>query len=196
MIDIRQMLTGEIQRMSSIERYSSYPVIRRENVAEHSWYVTFYALLIARDLYSELCPVDIKDVMIRALVHDIDESLLGDVVITTKSTVPGLQEALENAAMERIGGLSESLLGDSFLSDKWKGVKDNTTLEGCIVQTADTLSVLSYIYQEYRFGNKTSTRIAQECERRFRIWLNSLSSENKSLLAPYIEQALLLVGEI
>jgi 5'-deoxynucleotidase YfbR-like HD superfamily hydrolase len=196
MIDVRQMLTGEIQRMSSIERYSSYPVIRRENVAEHSWYVTFYALLIARDLKDAGSTVDVQDVMVRALVHDIDESLLGDVVITTKSTVPGLQEALENAAIERIGGLSTQLLGNTFLSDKWKGVKDNTTLEGCVVQTADTLSVLSYIYQEYRFGNKTSTRIAQECERRFRIWLNSLSLDNRVLLGPYIEEALLLVGEI
>ena len=50
MINLSELLTGDTRQMSHVIRYSSLPHGRPENVAEHSYYVVFYALLLAKDL--------------------------------------------------------------------------------------------------------------------------------------------------
>ena len=74
MLDIDQLLTGSIHRMSHVNRYSSVPVNRKENVAEHSWFVAFYAYMIGKDLEAHQHEVDFGELLSRALVHDLRRS--------------------------------------------------------------------------------------------------------------------------
>jgi 5'-deoxynucleotidase YfbR-like HD superfamily hydrolase len=195
MLNMEQILSGEIQRMSHIERYSSYPMSRRENVAEHSWYVTFYAFCIHADLGRRGYDVDIGDVLWRSLVHDVDECVMGDVVITTKHQVPGLKEALDSAAFERVGIVSNDIFGCDYLSDLWRESKADG-LPGAITQLCDYLSVVSYIFQEHNFGNKVATRIASEISERLNDWLGSLEELVVEALEPYVRQTLVFLMKV
>jgi len=92
----------EIDKLKSILRRTYLINERRnENTAEHSWHIAVMAMLLAE--YSNE-PIDIKRVLMMALVHDIVEIDAGD------TFVYDVQGALdkgdrERAAAERLFGL-------------------------------------------------------------------------------------------
>lgn len=51
MLDLKKMMTSELRNIKNIKRYSSTQVNHVENVAEHSFWVAYYALLIGKDLF-------------------------------------------------------------------------------------------------------------------------------------------------
>jgi 5'-deoxynucleotidase YfbR-like HD superfamily hydrolase len=187
MLNIKELLSGEIQRMSHIERYSSYPMIRRENVAEHSFFVAFYGWIIARDMQCRGFPVNLATVLEKAIIHDVDECLTGDILRPIKYSVPGLYDAIENAAKDMLGQLSEDLGIGKLLPLLWSNSK-NGDLEGHIVYFADFIAVLSYLWQEDSFGNKRAAAIAKECMQWFYKIMNNMPAPHSEALAPYFAQ--------
>lgn len=146
-----RLLDGPVQRASYVTRYSSHPVIRKENVAEHSFYVALYSLIIA-DFLGEDC--DYTRLLRRALVHDLDECETGDFVRTFKYSSPTLTAALESAACQFMEHVVEGY-GKYFKVNaiaEWKRTKDDS-YEGHIIRVADFIAVASYVLGEYKLGN-------------------------------------------
>ena len=92
----------EIDKLKGVVRKT--PLIdqsRRENSAEHSWHLAMYALILAE---SSGRNIDINRVIRMLLIHDIVEIDAGDHPFH-ESDASGDQEALEQAAAQRIFGL-------------------------------------------------------------------------------------------
>jgi len=165
-LDIDALLSGKFHRLSHVNRYSSIPTIRKENVAEHSWYVAFYSYLLAKDLErrykDEELEIDYGKLLGRALLHDLDESLTGDFLRIIKYGHPDLKKALDEVSVSMMIHMTKEV-GVNLLPD-WKSAKDDD-LEGHIVQVVDLARVVSYIWEEIKLGNEHIRPLLDEvCE--------------------------------
>lgn len=162
-VNIAELLSGSIHRMSHVFRYSSVPVIRRENVAEHTFYVAMYAYLIAQDLIQQGYEVDLGVLLSRTLVHDLDESMTGDFLRYVKYGHPDLKKALDEVSMSMIDKMTTSLrTGGSAVKKSWSEAKADD-IEGHIVQIVDLARVITYVWEEIQTGNRHVKRILPEC---------------------------------
>ncbi len=159
-LNIEQMLEGGIHRMSHVYRYSSVPVIHRENVAEHSWYVAFYAYLIGQDLAQQGYEIDFGEMLSRALVHDLDESMTGDFLRYVKYGHPDLKKALDEVSIRMLRKMGDDI-GVNF-EPHWAKAKADD-IEGQIIQVVDLARVISYVYGEMMTGNGHVSHILEEC---------------------------------
>jgi putative hydrolase of HD superfamily len=134
--------------------------MHRENVAEHSYFTALYAFMIAVWVQNTQGSflLDPAVVLKRALLHDIEEAFTGDIIrpvkhssLELKKSIEMFSEGLMHAFVKSIHNASDDTL-NSILYD-WKFAKDST-IEGRIVAFADYLSVLSYLSQEVKGGNK------------------------------------------
>lgn len=155
MLNLTELLAGDTRQMSSVIRYSSIPHGRGENVAEHSFYVAFYCLLIARDLLAQGFKIDMERLLTCAIIHDLDEAVTGDIIRTVKYSSPELKHLLERIAIVYARHtLAKLESGAEKLFDYWKTAKDPLTTEGQILQLCDMLSVISYCIERIRSGNE------------------------------------------
>jgi 5'-deoxynucleotidase YfbR-like HD superfamily hydrolase len=158
-MNVEELLHGRIRGMSHIRRYSSFPVIRPENVAEHSFYAAYTALQIGRDCKSRGFYVDLGRLSIRALSHDIEESMTGDVLRLFKYSSTNLKHEMDEATKPLMTDFATQLfIGDDAsienFYDDWANAKDPATLEGQIVKLVDYLCCQAYIVEEYHSGNR------------------------------------------
>lgn len=146
-------LTGKVSRMAHVTRYSSVAVIRRENVAEHSWWVAFISLIIGTDLNENGHGVDLEKLLTRALLHDLSECVSGDIIRTFKYSTPEIAAAIKAADEVSMQGLAAELgrVGDQIV-DHWRNAKDSS-LQGDIVSFADMADVVFYCRDEASTGN-------------------------------------------
>lgn len=117
-LNIREMISGNPIRLRYVFRYSTSRVGCPESVAEHSFFVAFFCLLIGRwvegayeaqpEKFALTCiscgiptPRPNMEVLLeRALVHDLEEARSGDVPRPFKYSSPELRELLERASRE------------------------------------------------------------------------------------------------
>lgn len=154
-MDWEELLTGRIRRMSHVRRHSSIPVLRGENVAEHSWYAAMYCLVIAKDLKSfgeKYALIDTGELLQSALVHDIDEHATGDILRTVKHANTKVLDGIVEFAKEAVEDLS-FCLGWPSLTGVWEDAKDSS-LEGQILALVDVACVAAYMIEERGFGNR------------------------------------------
>jgi 5'-deoxynucleotidase YfbR-like HD superfamily hydrolase len=138
-----------------------------ENVAEHSFYVAFYCLMIAKWHNSRTTdPIDerhfavqinIPELLQRALIHDLEEAVSGDFPRRFKHSTPELKQTLDVASMEAFKQVlrgvwyqGESRETKSFFHS-WANSKDDT-IEGRILEFSDFIAVLGYLWEEIRGG--------------------------------------------
>lgn len=157
-LNVEDLLFGTSRRLAHIRRYASIPVNRVENVAEHSFYVSFYALMLAKDLVKQKqVEIDWERLYTATIVHDVDESLTGDVLRHVKRKSHELHEMWNRMCEKVVSEFCEEL-GIDFLDD-WKNDKDMNSLEGFILSLADFLCVFSYGYEEYMTGNQNMKKV-------------------------------------
>jgi len=128
-------------RTATVTRYSQSKLMREESVMEHTGQVALMALIIGRK-----CCADIEKLMTRAVIHDLEESELGDIANPVKYNNENIYGAIDNLAMEIFEGISNRF-DDPALHQDWLYAKD-TSLEGRIVKLCDVLSVLMKLYEE------------------------------------------------
>jgi 5'-deoxynucleotidase YfbR-like HD superfamily hydrolase len=155
MINLSELLAGDTRQMSSVIRYSSIPHGRGENVAEHSYYVIFYCLLIAKDMEKDGYKIDYYKLLVSAVIHDLDEAITGDIIRPVKYSSEELRDKLEHVAdiycRHTLRKLDNG--GAEELYDYWEKAKDPSTLEGQILQVCDMLSVIAYCIERIKSGN-------------------------------------------
>lgn len=160
-LDVVRMLTGSLRRMSSVFRYSSIPVNRRENVAEHTFYCSLYAFLLAQQIKKDNpgIVIDMALLLEHALLHDLDEALTGDFLRSVKYGHPDLKKALDELSTILVGRLSKEL--GYGIQDHWSQVS-KSRLEGEILALSDLLCVVAYVYEERCSGNHHTDFIFRE----------------------------------
>lgn len=158
MLNIKELLIGMPVRLRYVDRFSTCRVMKKESVAEHSFYVAFYSLMIAWwcDNHTGQANLNVADLLTKALLHDIDEAATGDIPRFFKYSDDSLKNHLDEVAQKGVHMIAEKLWhNESAISEimfDWKQAK-NDTREGRILELADFLSVLSYVYEEIRSSN-------------------------------------------
>lgn len=176
-------ITGKISRMSHVTRYSSIAVIRRENVAEHSWWVAFTSMLIGIDLGGPGPMVNLGKLVTRALVHDLSECVSGDIIRTFKYSDPALTAAIQAADELSIRELAQDLgKASGLVTESWRNAKDES-LEGDIIRFADMAVVAFYCREEDRTGNRGIRPVLQVM---YDTWLHEFHDHR--YLGPYVDE--------
>lgn len=178
----QMVMEGQLNRSRYVERYAGVPHLHPENIAEHSYYVAIYSFLLCHELYfvdSEYDPIDLGVVLKRALLHDIEECVTGDVLRSVKHDNPAIKKAFHDTGYKLLDGLVREILGPgsegsslpAIIIDTWASAKDNS-IEGHIVSLADLLAVVGYASGESTLGNRYARRIQREITDNIREWVH------------------------
>lgn len=142
------------RRMSYIQRWHVHPTIMKENLAEHQWYVGYYAWVIARFLWSEGWPnIDAERAVMIGMLHDVPEVVTGDVPASFKRIRPDastqIKEWEHDAEPLLFTGLPPAVRGEAV-----SFVYAPDCIEKQIVKIADRLHAWAYAEDEARTGNR------------------------------------------
>ena len=116
-----------------------------ESIADHSYGVAFISLLLAQMVDQQ---VDQAKLLTIALIHDLPESVIGD--LPTPAAVhfpPGAKRAAETGALD-------ALLGNLPCAAQWRSwwqeFEEGTSIEGRLVRDADRLDMLvqAHVYEQ------------------------------------------------
>ena len=108
-----------------------------ESVADHSFGVAFISLVLAEVVDQ---PLDRAKLMTIALLHDLAESVIGD--IPTPATVHFPPGAKRDAEMQALSDLLHDVSGVEHWHTWWQEFEDRTSVEGRLVRDADRLDML------------------------------------------------------
>ena len=191
-INLKALMTGDVTRLRFVNRFATCPRAYPENVAEHSFYVAFFAMFIAVGLHPMAVSYGI--VLTKALMHDVDECYSGDFVRMFKHHSAEVNSAINKTCasfMEKFAwDISEDTAVRSEIYATWRDAKEG--VEGKIVSFADFISVLSYIIQEVEGGNE---RMLVQCRELRKYW-GTFNAAEYAFLKPYVEEAGILIGEL
>lgn len=168
---IREIMAGELSRLKHTYRYSSVPVLVRENVAEHSFWTAIIGIAIAVEM--QMSRQEIGKVALKALLHDVEESMTGDLIREMKYFNEETRDAIALVEREFARRIFAKLgaLGPWFES-WWLQSKDPSPT-GRVVALADLLCVIMYVDHERSLGNQSDQldQIQSDCvaliERKF-----------------------------
>jgi len=136
--------------MSYADRYTTIPVNLKENVAEHSYWVALYSLMVHRELGESDSLTG--PILSYALVHDMVECRSGDLVRTFKYLTPELKAAVQSAE-KLIEDSMPALIRNEF--GALAGIEDpsDRAYAKAVVKTADFVSLHQYMVREVARGN-------------------------------------------
>ena len=134
-----------LHSMSNVRRWSHAYCHKEEFVLEHTAVVAIIALKMGMDL-----EVDIGSLMKKAILHDMEEVVTGDVPSPTKYHNPALTDHFHR--LERIAAHEVSTVFGSWSYNERRDAKDET-IEGQIIRIADCAAVVFKITQELELGN-------------------------------------------
>jgi 5'-deoxynucleotidase YfbR-like HD superfamily hydrolase len=146
-----KFLFGSNRRISRVVRFSTRPRLVDEYVSTHSYYVTLYALIISKMLIEKGIKINLESVLTRALVHDLDESVSGDIIRIFRER---LSDELEELCQEVMKGILKGLPYKIFnyLLEEWNLKFIN--IEGKIVKLCDNIAGWAYCEEQIQMGNK------------------------------------------
>lgn len=145
-------------RVTEISRYSSWPVLHDESVAEHSHMVCLLATVMARDLQGKRYKVSLGKLLERAVCHDLDEAVTGDFIRSFKYSSAEIANALKEGAKIGMEKVAYDLPNGDTVQAAWLRAK-HSDLEGQIVHLSDMWSVVIFCRREFLLGNQYARSI-------------------------------------
>jgi 5'-deoxynucleotidase len=141
----------ELRTMSVVPRWSVVWTLTRDNLTNHSYYVAMYSYSIAKLINWQ---GDAGALLFRALTHDCEETVTGDLVSPVKSEILDDERAarfIDLKMNERLPYIVRELellernddVGDDDTNEAWR-----------IIKAADRLDALLFLITERRLGNQ------------------------------------------
>jgi len=165
--------------LSYVPRWGILRSIRKQNVAEHSYYVALYADQLAALIQWE---GDTAALLQYALLHDIDETITGDIPGPVKRAAfdkTKMWNKIRDTMARRFGTINVFRLNNPLPEIK------------AIVAVADSIDEISYLIEETVLGNKWVKVVLVEAIRRFEARWEMLpindEEDSKSLKAVVME---------
>ncbi len=140
--------THDVRRLDSVVRFSGIPVTFAETTAAHSYWVSFFSLLIhgfLRETGDLLDDLELAGVLQHAITHDLGECVTGDVVRTLKYATPEMKREVDRAEAK--------LMADLLPTRVLRTSKMATTTASVIVKAADFMSLWQFMRREAARGN-------------------------------------------
>lgn len=163
-------------RMNCIFRFGTVPKLAPQSVAEHSYHVTFLAMLVA-DYLDGRIPNSVKVDKLRllemGLLHDVEEIFTDDIIHPLK----------RGKFKEELGKMNEKNMANvvCFLDirsadyfSRWKETKEKKTLEALILCFCDEVDRFVYCISEIHLGNNFFREILELIARELQEWITRL----------------------
>ena len=141
--------------LAHVTRFNNRPQHFTESVAEHTYYVAYFTLILCSLLEKKKIKVDTKKSLQMALVHDAEEGFSGDILNPFKHFNEKVGKAIRDVNKQMIGEAFVELprdLQEEFVG-LWKQENSEKTIEAQVVKVADKLSLLSKCFEEIQSGN-------------------------------------------
>lgn len=143
-----------LRNLTHIKRYSGKELISQESVSDHVCEMNALALGLVPKLNKLMMkghnhvPLDLKEVIYRISVHDLDESLYCDIPRPFKHHNKEVNDAINKT----VGMLMDVNLSPELVADI-NGAKDWETREGVVVALLDTVQAGLKMSREILMGN-------------------------------------------
>lgn len=143
----QKLFPPELRTASIVPRWSVVWTLNKDTVANHSYFVTFYARQIGKLIGWK---GSYEDLMYYALVHDLDETVTGDIVSPVKAAIVDPQKSIAyvdahlDKTMPDVQKQCARIHWDSPVHAKEVRL---------IVKAADRLDALLFLLTEVRLGN-------------------------------------------
>jgi len=111
-----------------------------DSVAAHSFSTSLLAYFLAKELQKEGIKVDAEKVLKMALLHDIGETIVGDVGTFVKGMAGGVFRNIEE---EGVKALVEGLDSEQEIIELVEEYNERKSLEARVVKAADNLDALA-----------------------------------------------------
>lgn len=158
------MIAREWRELSFIPRWGILRRVRDQSVAEHSYYVATYVMLLGgrMGLHNDIINEAIK----LALTHDIEEIITGDIPAPAKKYLDPEGNKV----------LSLKSRAYSTLEIRHRGVVNPVSVY--LVKLADLMDGLAYLATEIQMGNGSVSVVLQEMRIRTELLLEEMDKEN------------------
>ena len=152
--------------LASIPRWAVVPVIRRQHVAEHSYYVSLYtAELLGLSIFDHWHEERKFATLKYALIHDVEESRMSDIPGPVKRMIkdPAKLEATEAKVRGGMGYCDRYGFGWSIDPEAKK-----------VIKAADLTDEFFYLHMEASLGSRIVARLIEQVEFRLKAALDAL----------------------
>lgn len=134
----------DVYQLKNVIRYNTRNILKKESVAEHSFYVALFALKICDDY--KIDTVNTKMSLIKALLHDMPEIELNDITHNVKERL-NLRPFLKK--------YEDEYFVEHYKQHEWLMIEGNDKINA-IVDLADAMSVYQYSLNETMLGNQSA----------------------------------------
>lgn len=175
---LNAVLESPLSNLKLIPRFSDIYMHRRETVADHNWDLIALALVIVPEWNKDLVrKIDLKEVLYRIAVHDLDESGSIDIPRPFKYFNMDLKKKLDEVSLEilRSKKVSEDIIKDI------RTAKDFSTLEGFVVKILDIIQPGLVMIDEISIGNTKMKRELPNIIGQIDYFFEILSQEDMNL---------------
>lgn len=148
MLMLSQIMNSPFLSLNNIYRFSNTHLIERESTAEH----TVLMQLISLYFYNMYPGININDICMRCLYHDLDESVMADIPRSVKYASPDTYRVFEEVTNKL---LKDNKISDEIINKITKSKHDNT-IEGCFVQVIDVMQCCFKLLSEHRMQNNSA----------------------------------------
>jgi len=132
--------------LSNIQRFSMIKLSAPESVLEHTGFVAITTMFITNYLKDNGEQINVEVALSKALVHDFDETVTGDLPRTLKYASTVLREEIYKIEKENMLQISKNIDGTTFFYILWSSAKDGN--EGLIVEFVDFIAALYKMHNE------------------------------------------------
>lgn len=171
--EVFKFIINTHKSLSQILRFSTVPTVHKQNVAEHSYFVALISWLICVQMRTKGIDVDTEKVLKLSLIHDISESISGDMPRSVKQgEIRKIINELEDSVFQMmIEALPEEMHKE--LSDAYRKWNDDDSLETKVMRFSDILESAIYCLCEKELGNTNMDRIISNMI----IWIDGFENE-------------------
>jgi len=167
-VNFKEFIQHE-RKLDKVIRFSAHSRVKDQTVSQHLFHMALYSMILA-DLETENGnKVDVEKVLRTALLHDLEESLTGDIIYDFKHRDERLAKQIKEMGSQFFDQIVDSLpkkIAGKY-SILWKDAKSDD-MEGNILRAADKLEALAYCEEEIRIGNKSFKQIAAKLKQQLR----------------------------
>lgn len=142
---MNSLFPPELRTASIVQRWSIVRTLNPDSVANHSFYVSFYALQIARLVE---WPGPYADLTFAALMHDVEETFTSDIISPVKKQIvdpAALANFIDEQMKERLPLLGAQI--EAIYDSMW-----GESIER-IIKVADKVDAVVFLILEQRMGN-------------------------------------------
>lgn len=142
------------RRLRHISRCNNFMKNSKEDVAQHSYYVSIISMIISDELNNADIgfKVNTEKVLRYALLHDTEEAITSDVPYNVKHRNPDINKRI-NQVLSEVAEDAYSGTSDLFMNYLYLSKSSKEGIEGDIVDVADMLELAIYCYEEVLMGN-------------------------------------------